>query len=117
MTEISETTTPMTDEEIEKLGRRIKGLRETNAQLTQELAQVGGQVDITTGRIEHALDYLVYVGIMSREQRALEQEAWELRMREALKPMVEQVRQMARAAGQDVQRKSGLILPGAGKNV
>lgn len=103
---------PLDAKGIEKLDKRVGGLRQINMDLQQELAKSGAGVDVSTARVEKVMEFLTDQGFITQEQRLREQETWELHLRENLKALVEQVREVRRAQGVDVQRNSGLIIPG-----
>lgn len=100
--------------ELEKLDRRVEGLRNINNELTKELNNSGAGVDVSTARIEKLIEFLIGIGVVTPQQRLQEQEAWELHLRSALKPLVDQVRAARTAQGVPVRRNSGLIIPGRG---
>ena len=105
------------DPDYAKLDRRVMGLREQNLRFLHQLGQAGAAVDLSTARVEAAMQFLVDLGIITPMQLLEEQEKWELHLRTQLKPMHEEVMNAIRNRGGAVQQPSGLILPGKGARV
>ena len=85
---------------VEKVWRKVKMLRDTNASLVQEIESIvgPGAIDLGTARFEHFVGYLVDIGLLSDEQHATEALAWEHSLKSQLVPSVQKARELARQA-------------------
>lgn len=81
------------DKELEKQARKVSQLRSTNAGLMSEIEQLGGELDITTARLEHFIQTLFELGVISGEQLLNEQESWERSLRGQLVPVRDKLRE------------------------
>lgn len=116
------------EKERAKHTRKIQQLRNVNHGLAREIEELGGGVDLTMARMEHLVEWLADLGIISEDQRLDEAEAWERHLRPQLiqirdrikenrnKVMAqarEQQRRMEAQQKQQAQQQqgNGLILP------
>lgn len=83
--------------DLEKKQRAAGRLRETNAGLMREIESLGGSLDVSVARIEHFIDGLVQIGVLTDEQRWDEQEKWERSLRGQLIPVRDKMREAFQA--------------------
>jgi hypothetical protein len=76
----------------EKLQRKINLARTTNAGLTREIQSLGGDVDLSTARLEVLTTFLVEIGVLTEEQRLQEQLKWEVNLKPQLIAMRDTIR-------------------------
>jgi hypothetical protein len=101
---------------LEKLDRRITGLRDVNLALVNELEAGGQVVDIGMARVEKLMHFLVELGLITDYQRLKEQEGWELHLRAQLQPIVHRLREMQAATQRKTKTANKLILPPGAKH-
>lgn len=117
MVEAQREYTPEETAELQKMDRRVMGLREQNAKLLAKLNQNGAAIDIADARVRHFLGFLQSIGLITDMQLLQELEGWELAYREQLKNVDMQFTEMLRAQGQAVQQASGLVIPGRNQRI
>jgi hypothetical protein len=93
---------------------RANGLREQNALFGQELESMGAGFEVASARVEHALVFLVDIGVITESQRWDEAIAWEMALRGQLQYMIEQVKKIrsdAEEARAAEERRRMLLRP------
>lgn len=91
----------------QELFKQAIALRKRNSKFIHQLQQqMGGQLDVTHMRIDHFIDSLVNLGIMTREQSLVLRLSWEQNLRKVLLGVREDLMNQAQA-----QAVRGLTLP------
>jgi len=96
---------------VQPLAKRAIELRISNANMSQQIEQLGAAVDPATARLENFMDFLHDEGILTDEQLWTERVQWEESFRVQLQETLQVVREMAAERAQKA-RTPKLIVPG-----
>ena len=99
------------DPETQKIAQNAQAVRDQNVQTLHRIQQMGGDVDITTARLEHFMQSLVSVGVLTDYQMYSINLDWEKSLRGQLQNLLKVMQDRARAAKAEAERPK-LIVPG-----
>lgn len=95
-------------EDIQKLAIQAAGLREQNVGLFRQLAELGGDVELGVPRLEHFINKLVELGVITEKDRWEEAVSWEADLRGQLKDGIEDLKRFRIAEAEEFTRQQRL---------
>ena len=106
----------MTEEtpELTETEKKIVSLKTSNLRMLNDLKNVGVGAELGIPRLEHFINNLRQLGIITYEQQLEEELDWQKSLRKQLQPTYQQVKAAAQLAGVPQQTPGGLIIPGRG---
>lgn len=95
------------DEEEKKIARNCLYLRRQNATITADIEKMGGELDVSTARLEHFMTFLVEAGVISPGDLWRAQYSWEQTRRSQISLIRDRLKDVHEAK----RPKSQLVLP------
>lgn len=97
--------------DVQPIAIEVERIRTSNAKIVEEIEAQGAEIDLVTARLEHVMNSLVELGVITEKQMWEMQLDWEKALAAQIKPIRERFRAAVREA-QIEARKPKLIVPG-----
>ena len=81
-------------EDGKRIARTCMGIRQQNANIIKDIEKLGGDVDVSTARLEHLLQSLVDLKILQPSMMWEIQLDWEKRLRSQLGPIRQRLQEL-----------------------